>query len=305
MTKMEYSYASITKSCTNYGNFFIEEGLRRAFEKKSIPEPSYVFDAFKEEGTTEVIKQINSFDKFIIPGCTTLTIRHYPTLEKIIPSITVPIVNTGATFWDKPEEEALPFIDKFTKPVGCRDPLAHEFLEKHNIASRFIGCPTLFLGDKNEFKGNENDTIIYFYSAKEIDAQQKLLNSLKNKYSIKIGIVTEEQKEFAKAVNIPIIDFDIPNLVTEISKSRLVISGRLHGSLPSLVQGTPVIFLSTFEDMRFSLLDYLGVPRIDINRPDLTNLVEENIKEFNLYSSEIYKKIDNLKSSFLDYLDLI
>jgi len=162
--KKKYAWASITKSCTNFGNYLIEYNLKNILKDNGFSRPTYIFDSFKnyeEKEAEAVANKINKLDYLIVPGCTTLSVGHYPGLKAVIDKINVPIYNLGAAFFGKPQKHSVNYLKFFFSPIGARDPTSSKFLTENNFKNSFIGCPTLFSGNAKDFSFNNSKEILF------------------------------------------------------------------------------------------------------------------------------------------------
>lgn len=301
---MKYAWASITKGCTNFGNYQIEYTLKNLLQQEGLKtEPSFIFDAFSVQNT-DTIEKINALDFLIISGCTTLTIKHYPGIKSILEQIKVPIYNLGAAFFGEPDAESLAYYQYFYQPIGTRDPISSQYLSDNQVANILIGCPTLFSGEAQKFQVRSNKKIVCIFGLKETQKQQKIVEQLlKQDYEISFIVQEEFQKEFINHRKIKKIIYRPENLISEISGARLVITGRLHGALPAISLGTPVFFTQTIEDSRFSLLDYLEIKKFDINDSKIDSYLQYQLENPALCGSkETFNKVGALKNKFKCYV---
>lgn len=304
---MKYAWASITKSCTNYGNSLIEYNLIKLLKKYGFNKPNFVFDSLIKQDT-DTIEKINKNEFVIIPGCTTLRIGHYPGLESILKKIDIPIYNIGATFFGKPMPDFLEYESYFEKPITVRDPQAKKYLDSKKIENLLIGCPTLFTGNAKKIKLNLSKNIIFIFGLYEIEKQIELYKILvKEGYKITVILQEENQNKFLNSLNTNIIKYTPENIIRELNKAHLVVTGRLHGALPALALGVPVFFLETFENNRFSLLDYLGIKKHQINDVNLNQkLIDYTAqKNYEIEYRIVYKKIEELRNKFENYLSFL
>lgn len=301
---MKYAWASITKSCTNFGNFLIEYNLKKLLQERGFPEPEIVFDAF-EEGENKGLS-LDSADFIIVPGCTTLSTHHYPALRKILleyPNIKA--YNFGAAFFRVTHEESIEVIKRYFAPIGSRDPIADEYLRKYNIQTQLIGCPTLFSSDADAIKPRGSDSILVVFGLNKDEDQAELCKLLKQKgFSVKTIVQEEHQKQIAQKADIEIFEYSPEKLLKLIDESKIVITGRLHAALPAIASGVPVYFLNTFEDIRFSLLNYIGVDFHAIE--EAIENVDKIIESPEKYCAKInYTRVEELRNKFLKYIDLV
>jgi len=305
--KNKYAWASITRSCTNFGNYLIEYNLKKVLSDKGFGKPSFVFDAFKKLPKQEIDK-INSLDFVIVPGCTTLSTRHYPGTIDLLQNTNLPVFNLGATFFGSPRKSSVSIISKYQQPIGTRDPVSDKFLRDNGIKTKFIGCPTLFFGNKKSCQISDVKRIGLVFGLKRKNTQVQIMNRLlRDKYNIASIVQEKHQEQILNKLNVKTYKYSPENLLKVINKSDVMITGRLHATLPALVNGAPVIFLNFFDDSRFSLLDYIGLEMHTVKK----GLVEEIPRILNkqsidnLCQSVDYKKISLLRSSFSDYIDWV
>lgn len=301
---MKYSWASITESCTNFGNYQIEYTLKKILKEEGFTqETSFSFDAFKIQ-SPDTIDKINKTDFLILPGCTTLTIKHYPGIKSILEKVKVPVYNFGGAFFGEPDEESLKYYKYIYQPIGTRDPITSKFLADNKVPNIMIGCPTLFSGGATSFINRQNNKIVYLFGLTNIDKQIELLKKLIAKnYEITFVVQEDLQREYVKALPIKIISYRPEDFINEVSQARLVITGRLHGALPALANGTPVFFTQTVKDSRFSLLNYLNIKIFSIEDPKIFELINEEFDHLNIVDSQItFKRIEELRNNFRKYI---
>lgn len=160
-------------------------------------------------------------------------------------------LNSSYNFLKDKEINQIPIanqVDFFKKhePIGCRDYHTVELLQKNGIDAYFSGCMTLTL--KNPFLETERTDEILVVDAHILNT--KLFYSLipkeiqkRAKYITQVVYTTkpyEEKKELATA------------FLNRLAKAKVVITSRLHTTLPCLALKTPVIFIaSDLEDVRY------------------------------------------------------
>jgi hypothetical protein len=306
-SRFKYSWASIVESTSNYGNQIIVYNLLKKLEEKGFGAPAFSFDAYRADRLVS-IDSINSTQFLIIPGCTTLTLNHYPALETIIKSlrVTVPIYNIGATFMTNTSAKWLKYYRQFFQPIGIRDPASNAYLQKNKFISTLIGCPTLFTGNAQKFKNRTDGPILFIAGVEKSSEQAVVLDwLLDNGYELTTLIQQEDQRGFFNGKNVKVLEYSAYNLIKEIDRSRLVVTGRLHGALPAIARGVPVMFLNTFDDLRFSLLNYIGIELFQLDR-NIINKVQNVIQNpIPKNEKEIFHKVNILRDRFDAYLDLI
>jgi len=299
---MKYAWASITKSCTNFGNFLIEKNLQELLKEEGLrTKPSFIFDAFKINNR-HVADNINKTNFLIVPGCTTLNLKHYPGIVSIIEEIKVPIWNIGPSFFEKPVINSVKYYNKFYQPVGARDPISANFLKIHGIKSKLIGCPTLFSGKAKSYKRKRGFKVVFSFGLKKIDEQLEILNCLIQKgYKVTVIIQENFQKNYISNLHVAMFKYQPERVIEEIKRANLVITGRLHTALPAIALGTPIYFLKTNNDSRFSLLKYLGIRLWKIDRPKkiLKSILDQDKANLNKIT---FNRLWQLKKNFINHM---
>lgn len=300
---MKYSWASITKSCENYGNLQIEYGLKNALKELNFNQkPDFIFDAFKSTNSATIDK-INQTDFLIVPGCTTLVLDHYKGLEEVLPKIKVPVFNFGTALSSGYySEKDLPFYKYYFQPIGTRDPFSHQYLIDHNFQSKFIGCPTLFSGSAEKYIHRNNNKVCFLFGSRELEKQIKILDYLNTNFDTTVIIQQENQMRFIENNNYKYVIYNPENIEKEFSNSRLVVTGRLHGALPALAMGVPIFFLNTRNDSRFSLLDYLNIDMFSLEDEKLIDKLQDQYNNFSYCKESTFSNIIALRNKFKDYI---
>jgi polysaccharide pyruvyl transferase WcaK-like protein len=304
---MKYTWTSITKDCINKGNFLIEKALKDTLKKQGFNEPSFEFSSFKIDNLVQTLEQIEQTDFIIVPGCTTLSINDYPGLKEIMKKTSKPIFNIGPAFFKHPDETFLDISKNVFKPLGVRDPFSFEFLQKHGIDSQLIGCPTLLLGSATKFENRDNKKILFCFGLENIDEQIKLIQNLINlEFDITIVIQAKYQLDYIQNIKAKTVDYSPESLLHELSDTRLVVTGRLHVALPAVAIGTPVFFIETINDCRFSLIDFLGIKKFKADDKKLLSYCLNQLDNFE-YNNEtfVYNQVQELRKRFIEYIQLI
>lgn len=304
---MKYTWASITKGCINKGNFLIEKALKDVLKKQGFNEPAFEFSSFKIDDLTQTLEEIDQTDFIIVPGCTTLSVNDYPGLREIMEKTTKPIFNIGPAFFKHHDETFLAISKNVFKPLGVRDPFSLSYLQEHKIDSQLIGCPTLLLGSATKFELRNNNKILFCFGLENINEQIKLVQNLIDlKYNITIMIQAKYQLDYIQDLKAKIVDYSPESLLHELSDTKLVVTGRLHVALPAIAIGTPVFFIETINDCRFSLIDFLGIKKFKADDKKLLSYCLNQLANFE-YNNEtfVYNQVKNLRERFLNYIQLV
>lgn len=125
-------------------------------------------------------------------------------------------------------------------PIGCRDTVTKQYLERLGVESFLTGCLTLLIKNPNANK-KRTDTIYL------VDLNPKLYNMIPveiRKHTVRISHVTVDDKndtDSQKTKKRYIYAYD---RVEMYSQAKLVITQRIHCAIPSVAMGTPVIFIN-------------------------------------------------------------
>lgn len=233
----------ITKSTINIGDDFQCIAARRFLEKEN--DLQYI--------DREKMNEYNGDNvKMILNGWYMHNPTMWPPSDKIYPLLTsIHISNTkqkssklvpSKLMLNKNGSE---FLKKYS-PVGCRDLFTYKLLKKKGIDCYFSGCLTLTLRNHTE----ENQKYICL-----VDPSEELINFVKSNTSREIKIVYPEKDVWPKDYNERIKKAH--EILKIYSEAHMVLTSRLHGALPSLAMGTPVLLLEhEFGDERYEGLKY-------------------------------------------------
>jgi len=177
--------------------------------------------------------------------------------------------------------------------VGARDIYTYKRLQRKGIKTYFSGCLTLTL---DNYKDDKREDYICL-----IDPSDNMLNYVKSKTNRKIFVINHSNTDY-KNMNYENRIKIAEELLKIYSKAHLVITSRLHGTLPCLALGTPVILIVSKKcDIRYEGLK------------ELTNffLEEEIVNEKYKYDFDnplpnppYYKVIaNNLRKVVMNYLN--
>ena len=185
-------------------------------------------------------------------------------------------------------------------PIGCRDLKTRDQFISYGIKAYFSSCLTTKLDI--DFAVNEkertNEIIFIDYQFGFFNKADKFIKSLtsynfsniiytKNNFKIKLTHI--ERFQLAK------------KLLDKYARAKLIISTRLHGSLPCLAFNTPVIFINRKYDYRrfpglYELLNTIGINsegkfEIKVNIDDKGFVY--NSKDYLEYSEKLKKYLEN------------
>lgn len=284
---MKYIWASITgKGSINRGNQLIGYCLQRIL---NLPEPALIVDIFGEKFPEDS----DNFDFIINPGSTTLhpdsgNCGAFETLKTKIP-----VICFGGSVWvtEKTNEKKLIQIAaKMHPPVGCRDPFTRNLLCRNSIEAELIGCPTLIHGEENR-TGNY---IAFSFGRGNLQIQRDLIIWLNNLHLVKILLHEEYERNYCSEIRAEIIS-DSREFLKIYANANFVVTGRLHGALPSMTIRKPTFFFQAKRhfDSRLTILDYLQLP---IREPSAMRNLDFSQLEYN------FEQVLQLKKAFSTYV---
>lgn len=316
-----HAWASIVQGTTNYGNHFIEWSLRRLL---NLPEPALVFDAY-EPMSPSLIEEINRTCDFVInPGCTTLQPGENAAFESF-DQITVPKPCFGGCLWEFGKQSRfqlglraigsigygmrkrptiqpdLKIVQKMTQPVGCRDLFTYNVLKQANVESVLTGCPTLLSPDPLwQWKKMEGRRLTVSLCRYALPAQINIIRHLMRTWDVTV-LIHEKYEHYAVRFlpGVKKVEFQsVEDFFGYYRDCDAVLTGRLHGALPAVRFGRPVVFFGHPDDSRFSLLKYLGLPIRELSG-ELKNF--ESFPEIASPDPAVYEKVRILAESFITY----
>jgi hypothetical protein len=318
---VRYAWSSITEGTRNYGNYFIEWSLKQLL---SLPEADVVFDSFKPLGQSQ-IERINQTCQFVInPGCTSLQPGENAAFEAF-ERIKVPRPCFGGCLWEyghqtkftqalrtvgpvrfamrakRGKTPKLTIARQMSRPIGSRDPYTHEMLQAGGIESILTGCPTLLSPQPvREWKPVEGRRLAVSLSRYALPMQLRLIRRLRKSWNIRILIHEDYEKYAVQWLdNVEVVEFEsVEQFFACYRDSDAVLTGRLHGALPAIRYGRPVVFFGNAGDTRFSLLRYLGLPI----RPLSLELAElGTFPEITRPDPAVYQQVHTLARNWVSY----
>ena len=199
-------------------------------------------------------------------------------------------------------------LHKYSSISLVRDTATLNHLKELNVENvQFGGCPTIFLGKYNNYKNilpasEHVGVLISIRTPSLINLSQNLqlaitdellktIHLLKKKGYKRIRILCNDSRDCEYASNfrdLANVDFvytsNVFDYLSLLSNAELVISFRLHATLPSMSLGTPVINIS-YDERAERLMQDLDLGDWDIQYVKVKSL-----------SEEIENKLDNIES---------
>jgi len=298
-----YLYANFTESSINYGNYIIDYATKQFLKNNLFYEIDFVeFDSFKN------LIPDGDFEGLFIPGCTMLTPGENISLSNIGSTNYKAFCLAGSLWYSQIDKYLLIKQRLFTykkgiKPnlsiarnlsgiIGSRDSFTYKTLKSNGLNTLYTGCPTLFLDNSDTM---DNDYVLFSFGRGDYYKQVIAGNRIGKKTAI-IGIAHEEgdaKRLVAAGWKYPIIDFngDVELYLSYFKNASYIISGRLHGILPSIAFGKKCMYFGT-NDTRTTILNDIGVPIYNLNdlrkfkdlcrvynNPDLINYFKKNMQK--------------------------
>lgn len=267
MKNVRYLYPALTTR--NFGDYVIDYACKYILGQH-FPPPVAICDINHDKLTS------CKFDCIIIPGITHLTNHSVPGL-KVLAKSTSPAFALSASIWlplpaagyllrsrvifQRPAPAPdLSVARTFASPIGARDPYTYDLLRNSGIDTLYTGCASLLLPSDNV---GDDGYILFSFGRGHVRAQVRAGIALAKKNHV-VGIcheVDEYRQYRAAGWNLPLVTFrgDTDLYLSYFKRAKLVITGRLHGALPSLAFGKRVFYFGT-RDTRTTILDDLGVP---------------------------------------------
>jgi len=296
-TGPRYLYANFADSACNYGNCIIDFATRLTL-RRFFPPPAGEFDS-----CVRGMMPGGNYEFVLVPGCTMLTVGQNPGLEQI-DALGIPVYCLAGALWrplpsagwllrnrvrGRPPESAVDFriARLMTPPIGARDRDTYQLLQSAGLDSRYVGCPSLFLPGDDV---GDDGYVLVSLGRGRVRAQTAFARHLSRDHQV-VGIcheVDDLARYRAVGWRLPLVTYtgDIELYLSYFKRARVVITGRLHGTLPSLAYGKPVFYYGT-RDSRTTLLDDLGVPIHDYS--DLDRAVERASPGFNRFVAERFR----------------
>ena len=318
---LRYAWVSIARTTSNYGNFFIESSLRPLL---NLPDPEIVIDAYQPL-RRELIDRVNETCRFVVnPGCTTLQPGENSAFDSF-DEIVIPKLCFGGCLWQFGRQSRIKLASKalgtsrygmragkrgdpdptiagkMSQPVGSRDPFTHACLEEAGIESVLTGCPTL-LSPNSTYRWHEiqGRRLTVSFCRYALPAQIRVIRHLARSWDITV-LIHEHYESYAVAFlgGVRKVVFrSAEQFFDHYRNCDAVLTGRLHGALPAIRFGRPIVFFGNAEDTRFSLLRYLGLPI----RPLSMELKHfERFPEITSPDPKIFQKVLALAENFVSY----
>ena len=330
----------------NVGNFAISKAIRSLLREINNDINILTIDAHGEKKLSglnkQVIHEANLYGSGILVGGGNLYENNELIVDRnAIKSLQVPLglfsISIGKIYNNKIKlsrrtdvmpDETIKDLHKIAKFSLSRDLATYNHLKSIKIKNSKLGlCPTLFLNDYFDTLNKFNDIgkgDILCNKKSRIDEysnifQPKVAQFIKNIYlklkksKKNVKIVCNDMRDISFVNSIGISEYiytgEVDEYLTRLKNASLVISLRLHATLPCLSFGTRCINLS-YDERSMSLMKSIGLENWDIKVLNSKNLLEEvsikidQIKKFDLMITNFQKNIKKYKKIQLDALKI-
>ena len=314
----------------NVGNFAISYAIRSLLRETNNNINILSLDAFSNKNLSGLNKQVvheaNLYGSGIIVGGGNLYENNELIVDlNAIKSLQVPLgllsISIGRIFdnnlklarrTDVMPDKIIQSLNKASSFSLSRDLATHSYLKSINVKKSQLGlCPTLFLNDYFDvnYRFNDlgkNDTLLVIrnpelmnipvkYKFKVVEFIKTTYKNLKeNKQNVKVVCNDMRDVIFVNSIGIPdyIYTGEVEEYLTRLKNASLVISLRLHATLPCFSFGTKCINLS-YDERSMSLMNSIGLKNWDIQI-----LKEKNLDQMLLKKLEMTNKFNSLQTLF-------
>lgn len=317
----------------NVGNFAISKAIASLLKEIDNNISILTIDAYgsgKLSGLNKnVIHEANMYGSGIIVGGGNLYENNELVVDSnAINSLQVPLIlfslSIGRIFGNnlKLNRRTDVMPDKIIKNLNrassfslSRDFATYNYLRSIGIKNTKIGlCPTLFLNDyfisPNKFKSlGKNDILLVIRNPDlmniPISHKPRITQFIKETYykfkNKKIKVLCNDVRDISFVHSLGISEYiytgDVEEYLTRLKNASLVISLRLHATLPCLSFGTRCINIS-YDERSMSLMDSIGLQKWDIKIFKDKNIYEavlRKIDQLNIYDNMLIQVNKNIK----------
>lgn len=248
---------SISSGALNKGNIIIEEATWRLLGRR----PDVSISSFGNF-TDRDVECLMKCDQVVLPGATMLDAKEH-SFAPLLTRLSCDLLPIGVALSDQSKRDLdLTIARSISGLVGSRDPYTHKSLLEADLPSRFVGCSTLFLGSAKDWS-TTGDRVVCSLGLDRQSAFRKCVDRLSQSRELDIiQHVPELEDKFVTNDNVTWHALESLDQLERIySSASVVVTGRLHGALPALAMGIPIVFVTDHWDSRFTLLEWLGIER--------------------------------------------
>jgi hypothetical protein len=292
------SILGITRRCINRGNLIIEHATRQVLGETYFTQE---FDAHQPLTAFDVAS-INESRALVLPGATLLQPGDHPAME-CLPFVTVPILGLGVALRSAAHVSRLELAMQISTTIGSRDPFTHQSLIAAGRASRLVGCQTLLLGRGESWIRQNGPIVVSLGLGCQPQLELCVAACAAMGPTIQLLHAPDAQPARSRSTDLRVLPLESATQAFDLIRTAsVVVTGRIHAYLTSLVLGVPAIFLGGWYDSRYTLLEELGVPIEPPVPRRILNLVEA--VSAGTYPPEIcLANADRLRNAMRSFLD--
>jgi len=250
---------TITRSCINRGNLIIEHAAWRVL---GFGPPAVVIDAHEPLDRRDA-EAASRCQVTVLPGATLLQPGDHPAVERL-DWISSPLLAIGAALRSMDGAADLSVarsIQTRQTTIGSRDPFTHDALTRAGIPSRLVGCPTLLLGTAEGWLPRPGPIVFSAGLGPQEPLAQCARACAEAGPLVQLLHAPERQPAFWEGPGVESVPLTSAEQAFALIRSAsAVVTSRMHAFLVALIFGVPAFFLGGWDDSRYSLLEYLGVP---------------------------------------------
>jgi hypothetical protein len=281
----------------NRGNLIIEQAARRVL---GIGPTALSVNAHRSL-SDRTLAAINETDVCVLPGATLIEPRDHRCMARIT-EMRVPMLALGVAFNMRAGEPDLRVAKRLGLPIGSRDPFTHRALQHQGIPSRLVGCQTLLMSAAERWQ-RRGGPVVASLGLGGDGPQVDCIRAIADDFPV---IVLAHAPGYQAEVDHPNVRTrpleSLDGVFKLFRKAALVVTGRIHGVLSCLSLGTPVLFVSSWNDSRYDLLRYLGV-RVRVPTPAGIRQRCRQILGGARLSPAPLERADDLRRRMRDYLE--
>lgn len=291
-------WLSLGVGAFNKGNVVIEDATWRLLgQPRRLEFSSFVPLPAKR------LPEIDQLPALILPGATLLDCTEHP-IATMLAQVRCPKLAVGVAFCTQaPEDCSLEIAAAIGQPIGSRDPLTHAMLRSAGIESEFVGCSTLHIDTAQRWHYRDGPIVFSLGRGEQEPLERCVIEATRHHDVTVIQHVPELQPPFNCPWPVRWIDLESAGQLQQIYRdASLVVTGRVHGALPAVAMGVPVLFFGSYRDSRSSLIDHLGIEQLPPD-PDLILQRIETIRNSGMTLTEPLDRAAALRTSMRNFLD--
>lgn len=291
-------WLSLCTGAFNKGNAVIEDATWRLLGKpRRLQFPSFF------PLPAERLPELDSLPALVLPGATLLDSSEHP-IAAMLGNVQCPKLAVGVAFCTQsPDDCSLELAAVIGQPIGSRDPFTHALLRSAGIGSEFVGCSTLHI-DAAERWHHRDGPVVFSLGRGEQEPLERCVIEATRHYDVTVILhVPALQPPFACPRPVRWVNLETAWQLRQIYRgASLVVTGRVHGALPAIAMGVPVIFFGAYRDSRTSLIDHLGIEQLPPDPDPILRRIEA-IRNSGMTQTEPLERAATLRANMRSFLD--